>query len=151
MHGSRVPTASQQVRVQNTSCTFPVHLRSGNSHLMAKLGYLHWVLMLHHRVSYIMSCNHSAYRRIPEVQFKVARPVSCALLPYPSPTSQHDFLILHTIKVVKERELHGSFALRNGLGDASNLSNVPLNAVHVTMQLLYKRLKMLVILDLGRG
>jgi hypothetical protein len=53
--------------------------------------------------------------------------------------------------VVKERELHSSFALRNGLGDASNLSNVPLNAVHVTMQLLYKFLKMLVILDLRRG
>jgi hypothetical protein len=98
-----------------------------------------------------MSCNHSAYRRIPEVQFKVARPVSCALLLYPSLTSQHDFLILHTIKVAKERELHSSFTLRNGLGDASNLSNVPLNAVHVTMQLLYKRLKLLVILDLGRG
>ena len=42
--------------------------------------------------------------------------------------------------MIKQRSLNGSFALENGLGNTFNLSDIPLNAVHVTVQIFRKGL-----------
>jgi hypothetical protein len=70
------PTGSQQVRGQSTSCTISVHLRSRNSHVMAKLGYLYWVAMLYHRCHTSRHAIIALISASPLVQFKESRPMS---------------------------------------------------------------------------
>jgi hypothetical protein len=113
---------------------------SKGSHVMGQLGYLYWVAMHHHGCH--TSC-HAIVAQIsasPKVQSKVTRSNRLVLPVYPSFSSQHDFLILRTVEVAKERGLNSCFAHRNGLRDAFNLSKVPLNAVHVTMYFFHKSL-----------
>jgi hypothetical protein len=99
-----------------------------------------------------MSCSRSSNQRNADGQVQVAR-TKCLVLSCPlhSLRSQHDFLVLRIIKVIIKRGLNGSLALGNGVGNALNLSNVPPNAVHVTVEVFHKSLEAFVVLDLGRA
>ena len=61
-------------------------------------------------------------------------------MPWSLFTSQHDFIILHTVKMIEERGLNGSFAFVNGLRNTLDLSDIPLDALHVIVQILSKGL-----------